>query len=244
MAKDYYVKTVFDWDHFALYLSGTIDFAHDGGKGWREVWSERLVSAGFKPHQIFNPCKKPLKEVAFDLDDEAVIMRKLRDRREWSELTNVMSQIVHVDLRLVDKSDLILVNMPKLGQKYFHEITKNFVEPYDELYKMIKETDLRVEALPQLSRIRESFMKLLEKAADIRTPTYGTIHEMVIAHQQRKPIFLVWEGGKDTCSSWLMWLVGKNQVFATFDELFTRLVNMSKGRAACNAREWLWLDLE
>jgi hypothetical protein len=55
-------------------------------------------------------------------------------------------------------------------------------------------------------------------------------------------MFLVWEGGKETCSAWLMWMVGHNNVFATVDELMTRLKNMSKGRAACNAKEWLWLD--
>jgi len=252
MEKNNYIKTVFNWDHFALYLSGAIDFDRSGGAGWRDVWTERLVAAGFKPHQIFNPCKKPLKGVAFNLEDESAIMKKHRDRREWSDLMGVMSQIVHIDLRLVDKADIILVNMPKLTQRHFQSATKDFSEAYDELVNlfetqvnpMSKNSEHYKTGMNALTKMRASHMKLLAQAGDIHTPTYGTIHEMVVAHQQRKPTFLVWEGGKETCSAWLMWLVGQNHIFGSFDELLTRLINMSKGKAACNAREWLWLDLD
>lgn len=244
MSKPEFINTMFDWDHFALYLSGAIDFSQDGGKGWRDIWTERLVAAGFKSHQIFNPCRKPLKGAAFNLDNESQIMKRHRDRREWSELVGVMSQIVHIDLRLIDKSDLVLVNMPKVTQDHFKEVTKNFTQAYDDLYKILEDTQLRDKALPQLTALRNSYMQLLTQAGDFHTPTYGTLHEMVVAHQQRKPTFLVWEGGKDNCSAWLMWMVGKDHVFGSFDELLTRLINMSKGKAACNAREWLWLDLD
>lgn len=193
------MKTVFDWDHFATYLSGPIDFDRMGGKNWRDEWTKGLIDIGFDPHQIFNPCRKPLDGAQFNLDDEAALMKKYRERREWSKLVNTMSQIVHVDLRLLDKSDLILVNMPML-----HTDEKD----------------------------------------SIRVPTYGTIHEMVVAHQQRKPIYMVWEGGKETCSGWLMWLVGPNNIFATFEALLTRLQNISAGNAAFNADDWLLLSFD
>ena len=254
MGKPELIKTVFDWDHFAIYLSGSIDFSVDGGVGWRDVWSEKLIASGFKQHQIFNPCRKPLKGAAFNLDDESAIMKKHRDRREWSELVGVMSQIVHIDLRLVDKADIILVNMPKLSQEHFKATTETFSEAYEEIADAIRQLTMERKmgedsahyksGMSALAKMRDSYMKLLAQASDMHTPTYGTLHEMVVAHQQRKPTFLVWEGGKETCSAWLMWMVGKDHVFGTFDELLTRLLNMSKGKAACNAKEWLWLDLD
>lgn len=60
-------------------------------------------------------------------------------------------------------------------------------------------------------------------------PTYGTMHEIVLSEQSKhqakikKHIYVVWEGGKNDCSAWLMWLVGHNNVFSTFDELLLEL---------------------
>lgn len=214
------LKTVFDWDHFAAYLSGAIDFSHDGGRSWRQEWTEGLVEIGFKPHQIFNPCKKPLDGAQFNLDDEAVIMRKHRNNREWSKLMDVMGEIVHVDLRLLDKSDLVLINMPKNG------------------------IDTSIQSEYEKEPPSKAFEKIMKKYADLQVPTYGTIHEMVVAHLQRKPMYMVWEGGKSTCSGWLMWLVGHNNVFSTFEELKTRLKNISNGKTAFNAKQWLLFDFD
>ncbi len=195
MSNAVMMKNVFEWEHFLLYLSGAIDFDRDGGKDWRADWTERLCQISFKRHQILNPCKKPLVGANFNLDNEASIMQFHRERKDWKNLSKVVGEIAHVDLRLVDKSDIILVNMPKM------------------------------------------------KGTDYQVPTYGTIHEIVVARQQRKPVFMVWEGGKGDCSAWMMWLVGHQNVFDTFDDVLVRLKNISEGKAAYNARDWLLLNL-
>lgn len=187
-------RNVFDWSHFLCYLAGAIDFDRDGGRSWREEWTRRLIEIGFKPHQILNPCRKPLKNTSFNLDNEAEIMNLHRSDKDWDKLTEAMSQIVHIDLRLVDKSDIIFVNFPKVAGSH------------------------------------------------MQVPTYGTIHEMVVARQQRKPVYMVWEGGKETCSAWLMWLVGHQNVFSSLDELLLRLKDISSGNVAYNAKDWLLLD--
>ncbi len=195
MEKQRMQKTVFDWRHFALYLSGPIDFDPSGGRGWREDWIDGLVDIGFQKNQIFNPCDKPI-HAEFDLSNESKLMRDHRRKGEWEALCQTMGQIVHIDLRLVDKSDLILVNIPKMSK------------------------------------------------CGCQIQTYGTIHEIVVARQQRKPVMLVWEGGKEGCSAWLMWLVGHRNIFNTFEEVQTRLKNISRGKTAYNAKDWLLLDLE
>lgn len=188
------MRTVFDWEHFALYLSGPMDFADDGGKGWRDEWTDKLVGIGINQKQIYNPCKKPFNGAQFDLDDEARIWKECRENENWERMEKTASQIMHVDLRLVDKSDIILVNFPRMDNGF-------------------------------------------------RVPTYGTIHEIVVAHQQRKPTFIVWEEtGKSDCSAWLMKLVGYKNIFAHVDDLIKHLKAISCGEKSFDANEWLLLD--
>ncbi len=220
---DRYMKTVFDWEHFALYLSGPIDFTMDGGNVWRDEWTEKLIDIGINQKQIYNPCKKPFHGAQYDLDDEAAIGRECRAAQDWERLDDVMGQVMHVDLRLVDKADIILVNMPQVGPN--NEYVRRALESV--------ENESSGQAVHQLARAY----------AEFRVPTYGTIHEIVIAHMQRKPIFMVWEGnGLDGCSSWLMKLVGYKNVFLDADSLIRHLKAISQGKKAFNANEWLLLD--
>lgn len=239
------VKNCFGWDHFHLYLSGPIDFDREGGKSWREDWCEKLSSIGFHQNQIFNPCKKPLPDGApFDLDNESKIMQSHREKHEWKELCEVVSQIAHVDLRLVDKCDIVLVNMPCVGQRRFKDATENLDQGLlliDELRKKYPDDFDIDKTIHKTIHVAQTIMSI---AAEMRVPTYGTLHEIVVARQQRKPVYVVWEGGKETCSGWLMWLVGHNNVFGHVDELITRLDNIAKGRTSYNAKDWLLLDLD
>jgi len=247
-------KTVFNWDYFSLYLSGPINFGRESAANWRRDLTERLVNIGFKPGQIFDPCKKPLGNALFNLDDESKIMEKHRSHREWKELMNVMGQIVHIDLRLVDKSDLIIVNLPKYGQDFFTGIVDKFMKAYQPMLDFYGtlganhqwlsiQNKEEIPDIKYLQNMYKAFMELLGEAAGHRIPTYGTLHEIVVAHLQQKPIYAVWEGGKESCSAWLMYLVGHRNIFSTMDELVTRLDNIAKGRTAYSAKEWLLLDL-
>jgi len=242
MNKNGLVKTVFDWDHFLLYLSGCIDFDRQGGAQWRDEWTSKLVDIGFSSHQILNPCRKPLKGVQFNLDNESEIMMKYRKNREWSELHKIMGQISHVDLRMCDKSDLVLVNMPKRNRAFFDKEIKQFDLAIESITQFDM-TNMSKDITKCIDAMSKAFWGILDKAANQQTPTYGTIHEIVEARRQRKPVFMVWEGGKDECSAWIMWLVGHRNIFSTVDELMTRLENISKGKTAYNARDWLLLDL-
>jgi hypothetical protein len=190
------VKNVFNWEYFLCYLCGPIDFDPEGGSQWRIDWTKGLIDIGFNSKQILSPTKKPITGTAFDLDNEADLIHDCRSREDWDGLEAVMSDIMHIDLRLVDKSDLILVRFPldKNGNRVF---------------------------------------------------TVGTIHEIIVARQQHKPVLVVWDGGgKKTCSGWLMKLVGHQNIFADFTELQNHLKQVSSGVAAINAKDWLLLDLD
>lgn len=237
------VRTVFDWDHFLVYLAGPIDAAHDGGKGWRIEWSEKLLELGFRNNQILNPNKKPLSGTIFDLDNESEIIRQHRHNKDWEQYEDVVSQIAHIDLRLVDKSDLVLANFPKISRDSFNDATDSFAQLMRDLVDASK---LRRNNyfMQIVQSIEELFYEMIEESANQRVPTWGTVHEIVVARQQKKPVMIVWEGGKESCSGWLLWLVGHENVFSSFDELFCHLESVSKGEAAIDVRDWLLLDLD
>ena len=215
-------KSVFDWEHFTLYLAGPMEHSQDSGVGWRDIWTEKLVQIGINSNRIYNPCKKPFN-ASFNLNDEARIIRECREKEDWQKLDEMMGQIMHTDLRLVDKSDLVLVNMPRIGE--------------DNLIRQIeKEATIAHDCLM-------SFENLMKKYMQLRVPAYGTIHEIVVAHWQRKPIFMVWEDtGLSDCSAWLMKLIGYKNIFSNIDSLITHLKSISKGDSQFNAKQWLLVN--
>jgi hypothetical protein len=193
LSTERHVKNVFSWEHFFTYLGGPMDFAPDGGFEWRSALTEKLIDIGFKRNHIFSPAKKPLTQSPFDLDNEAQIMRDLRKKRDWQGVCETMSMLAHIDLRLLDLSNVIIVHFP------------------------LDEDGRRIN-------------------------TYGTVHEIVVARQQHKPVLVVWEGGLETCSGWIMWLVGHDNVFATFDELLEKMQNISNGQETYDPKDWLLID--
>jgi hypothetical protein len=83
--------------------------------------------------------------------------------------------------------------------------------------------------------------KIAGSLASLRVPTYGTLHEIVVARQQRKPVLLVWPpDGMKSCSAWLAWLVGHKNVFSSMDECVAKLDGIMRGTESLEDDEdWL-----
>lgn len=233
MATPKYIKNVFSWEYMFIYLSGAIDAASDAGRGWRTEWTQGLMDIGIEKHQVLNPCKKPLKNTPFNFDDEQYTTQQYRQAGEWDKLCSIMSQIAHMDLRFVDKSDVILANFPRIGvhNKHREALSKSQSELLSPPSTWVSH------------KVQRPIYDLLRAYEETQVHTYGTIHEIVVARQQRKPVYIVWEGGKSKCSTWLMWLVGHNHVFGSFEDLKSRLLEISTGQVEYNANDWLHLDL-
>lgn len=90
-----------------VYLAGAIDRVADRGATWRENITPFLNSLGVK---VFNPLIKP---TTVGLEDYHVgLMKKeLKENHRYDELAEVMKSIRSTDLRLVDISDFIVVNL-------------------------------------------------------------------------------------------------------------------------------------
>lgn len=90
-----------------VYLAGAMDRVHDRGKEWRELITPFLESLGV---HVFNPLKKTGN---IGLEDDRIHKQKqeLKTSKMYSELSSLMRTIRHTDLRLVDISDFLIVNL-------------------------------------------------------------------------------------------------------------------------------------
>lgn len=90
-----------------VYLAGAMDRVSDRGNGWRDSITPFLESLGVV---VFNPIKKP---IMIGQEDEATHKYKIKLKLEknYKELSDLMKVIRSVDLRLVDISDFMIVNL-------------------------------------------------------------------------------------------------------------------------------------
>lgn len=90
-----------------VYLAGAMDRVPDRGNGWRDNITPFLESLGVT---VFNPIKKPS---AIGMEDSSThnFKSKLKQESNYDELSKLMKVIRSVDLRLVDISDFLIVNL-------------------------------------------------------------------------------------------------------------------------------------
>jgi hypothetical protein len=90
-----------------VYLAGAMDRVKDRGNTWRDNITPFLNSLGVV---VFNPIKKP---TVMGLEDEAThkLKNELKDAGDYNQLSQIMKTIRSVDLRLVDISDFLIVNL-------------------------------------------------------------------------------------------------------------------------------------
>ena len=90
-----------------VYLAGAMDRVPDRGNTWRDNITPFLQDLGV---MVFNPIKKPSIEGSEDAETHAY-KTKLKHHHKYDELSSVMKIIRSVDLRLVDISDFLVVNL-------------------------------------------------------------------------------------------------------------------------------------
>ena len=90
-----------------VYLAGAMDRVHDRGAGWRTMITPFLQDLGVT---VFNPLNKPSDLGA---EDEETHKRKvfLKESGDYGALSEIMKTVRAIDLRLVDISDFLVVNL-------------------------------------------------------------------------------------------------------------------------------------
>jgi nucleoside 2-deoxyribosyltransferase len=90
-----------------VYLAGAIDRVPDRGAGWREDITPFLQDRGVV---VFNPLNKP-SEIGAEDDGTHAAQGKMKQEGRYDELSSLMKVIRSTDLRLVDISDFLVVNL-------------------------------------------------------------------------------------------------------------------------------------
>lgn len=90
-----------------VYLAGAMDRVADRGSTWRDSITPFLENLGVV---VFNPIKKPSNEGSEDNETHKYKI-KLKHHQKYDELSSLMKTIRSVDLRLVDISDFLIVNL-------------------------------------------------------------------------------------------------------------------------------------
>jgi len=104
------------------YLAGPIDHADDDGIAWRADMTEYLSDFGVI---VLDPCDKPVQDSYFkEIGDEKEKMMDLKNTGRYFELTQRMKEIVHMDLRMVDISDFVIVYLDPESRPFgtIHEL--------------------------------------------------------------------------------------------------------------------------
>ena len=89
------------------YLCGPIEYDQDLGVGWRKTLKEETKDLNI---QWFDPCDKPI-DIGFEDLGNHETFRKLKKEHRWDEVRNATKIIRGVDLRMVDVSDFLIVNI-------------------------------------------------------------------------------------------------------------------------------------
>lgn len=90
-----------------VYLAGAMDRVADRGTGWRDSITPFLESLDIV---VFNPIKKP-SIIGMEDFETHKYKQKLKLESKYDELSQLMKVIRSVDLRLVDISDFLIVNL-------------------------------------------------------------------------------------------------------------------------------------
>lgn len=176
---------------FHVYLAGPIDYLDDRGVGYRSELKKKLIDIGLSPNMILDPTDKPVTYDGYkDFDTEKEHYYNLRKHGQWDELEKMCQMTMHVDLRLVDKSDVLIA---------------------------VLNPDV---------------------------PMFGTIHEIVAARQQKKPVLIVDPRGREGTSIWAIGLVGYKNIFKTIDEVVAYFSDVINEKITLDHTEWLFLHFK
>jgi nucleoside 2-deoxyribosyltransferase len=90
-----------------VYLAGAMDRVPDRGVGWRDYITPFLENLEI---MVFNPIKKPTNVGKEDKEVQA-LKKYYKNISDYDSLSQLMKTIRSVDLRLVDISDFLIVNL-------------------------------------------------------------------------------------------------------------------------------------
>lgn len=101
------------------------------------------------------------------------------------------------------------------------------------------------EAIRELAKPMRNFDLRMVDIADFlviyinpKVQMCGTWEEIFLANREKKPMLVVWEGGKEAVSSWFFGVIHHSNIFSNFDELIERIELINSGKYPMDDR-WI-----
>jgi nucleoside 2-deoxyribosyltransferase len=167
-----------------VYLAGNMEYTA-GALGWREYVKNKLTPSGIK---ILSPVDTKFVGHPTESPQDIARMKVERQNGNYDLVHSHMKRVVRKDLRLIDLSDFIIINM---------EVSK---------------------------------------------PTFGTMHELVVAVQQKKPIFLAISEGRSSCPLWILGLLKPEYIYDSIEDVVETVIKIDKGNIKMNPDRWRLLE--
>jgi nucleoside 2-deoxyribosyltransferase len=128
----------------------------------------------------------------------------------------------------------------------------NFVAHTDEAMDMHRQLKIKREAEQydevalHMKKIIQQDLRLIDLAdfvifnLEVAKPTFGTLHELVVASMQKKPIFLIINhpDGKRATPLWLLGLIKHQYIYNSLEEVISILQKINSGEKTIDSDRW------
>lgn len=76
------------------------------------------------------------------------------------------------------------------------------------------------------------------------TNSWGTGEELTTLNREKKPIFVIIEGGKNKCPLWIMGMIPHKYIYNSLEEALNMIKNIDNGKIQIDSERWQLLDFK
>lgn len=166
-----------------VYLAGNMEHSDDS-VNWRDYLKSELNKLNIR---TLSPLDVVFINQQTESEEDRTRLKKMRSIGNLDEVSSYMRLVVQKDLRLIDLSDFIIINL------------------------------------------------------EVNKPTFGTLHELIIATQQKKPIFLS-VGDRNSCPLWLLGIIKPKYIYNNIEDILSIIRDIDSGKKEIDVNRWRLLD--
>ena len=146
--------------------------------------------------------------------------------------------------------------LEKMGIIVFNPYHKPFLKDIQENDDIKKHLDELLEGghfdevQARMKEIRAYDLNLVDRSdfiivyIDPKTPTFGTVEEMVTAVKMKRPTFIAIEGGKKCCPLWLLGMFPHKYIYDSIDDIMNMVIKIDDGEKEIDSDRWRLLKKE
>jgi len=156
------------------------------------------------------------------------------DGVKWRQNITKQFEDQNINIKVLDPTDKPIGLGSEIGvEKHYIQHLKNEGK-YNEVTKWVKK-------LQRIDLRMVDMSDFVIALVDPRITMFGTIHEIIEATRESKPVFVLTIGGKPKASGWLFGLVDYHEMFDDVDKCIDHIDLLNKGVIPLDDR-WVMLN--